>query len=119
MWPGLIIIISPSFKAVPGVSQGQKNILIQALVAHFAVEAFDMSVVHRFAGADKIQPYMVRMRPGIQLFAGKFRPIVQSKALRQTPLQAQPLQRSHHSPTGKRYIHFHSRAAAIPQIHNR
>ena len=87
MRPGLVIIIPPSCKAVPGVSQGQKNMLIQAFVAHFTIETFDVPVVHRLPRTYKIQPDLVLMRPGIQFFAGKLRTIVHPNAFGEPPLQ--------------------------------
>ncbi len=38
----------PSFKAVPGISQGQKNILIQTFVTEFPIKALYMPIIHWF-----------------------------------------------------------------------
>ena len=54
--PELVVILAPGFNQVARFGEPEEKMLIEALVAKFAVEAFDESVLHRLAGLDVVPP---------------------------------------------------------------
>jgi hypothetical protein len=52
MGPDEVVIVTPTRDDLPRFGQTEESMLIQALVAQSAVEAFDESVLHRFARLD-------------------------------------------------------------------
>ena len=54
MRPHVIIVVPPRGDDLASFPETQEDVLIEALIAKFAVEALDESVVHRFAGLDVV-----------------------------------------------------------------
>ncbi len=50
--------------------------IVQALVAEFAVEALDVGVLRRFAGCDQLQIDSSAIGPSVHRTAGELRPLV-------------------------------------------
>ena len=53
MWPDLIVVLPPAFDFVSSMVDIAPPMLIQALVADLAVEAFDVSILIGFTRLDK------------------------------------------------------------------
>ena len=52
--PHVIIVVPPRGDDLASFPETQEDVLIEALIAKFAVEALDESVLHRFAGLDVV-----------------------------------------------------------------
>jgi hypothetical protein len=53
VWPHRVVVDAPSLDDLLRLGDAQKPVLIQAVVAKLAVEAFDVGVLHRLAGRTK------------------------------------------------------------------
>ncbi len=51
----LVVIHSPVFDGFPRIVQGEKPVLVQALLAELAVKAFDVTVLHWPSRGDEVQ----------------------------------------------------------------
>ena len=56
VWSFQIVIASPSFDDVSGVSEAAEQMLVQAFIAQPPVKAFDKTVLHRLAWLDGMAP---------------------------------------------------------------
>lgn len=45
MWPDLVVVLPPVLEFVSGMVDITPRVLVQALVAYLAVEAFDVSIL--------------------------------------------------------------------------
>jgi len=54
----LIVILPPAFDFSFGIAQAHEPVRIQAFIAQATVEAFNVSVLHRFAGLDEFLAYV-------------------------------------------------------------
>ena len=69
--------------------------LIEALVAEAADEAFHERVLDRLAGLDEAQPHAGPRRPGEQGAAGELRAVVHDDFLRQAVLVRELVEQAH------------------------
>jgi len=67
-------------------------VFVQALFAEFAVERFDVAVLHRAARGDEVQRHLVFVSPLVQRFRGELRAMINDDPLRQPTFQPQPVQ---------------------------
>lgn len=51
--PELVVIVPEDFDQFPGVVKVEEPVFVEAFVTEFAVEAFDVAVLRRFAWRDK------------------------------------------------------------------
>ena len=63
MRPFRIVILSPCLNDFLRVAQAYKNIVIQAFISEFAVEALDVSVLNRLPRLDKPELDVVLVSP--------------------------------------------------------
>ena len=80
----------PRLNRLLRVGQAHEPILVQALVAEFPVEAFDVSVLYRLARLDEGELHGVLVRPLIQRFSAKLRTIVADDGSRIATLRRDP-----------------------------
>ena len=92
MRPHGVVVHAPGFNDLLCLRDTEKPVLVQALIAKLAVEAFDIRVFDRFAGANEAQREAAVIRPRIERAAGKFRPVVADQDLRQADRLRQALE---------------------------
>ena len=73
--PELVVILPPGFDQLSSFGEAEEKMFIEALVAKFAVEAFDEGVLHRLAGLD-IVPGDSFGGPAQHRIAGQFGPVI-------------------------------------------
>jgi hypothetical protein len=71
VWTHLVVIDSPAFDGLPRIVQSEKPVLVEALLAELAMEAFDVAVLHRSAGCDEVQCDLVLISPLVQSPGGE------------------------------------------------
>src|SRR5438445_7344092 len=64
--PAPIVIHPPVLDEPPSVSEGEKPMLVQALVSEPAVEALDEGVLNGLARLDEVQPHAPLIGPLVQ-----------------------------------------------------
>jgi len=101
-----VIILPPLLDEVPGVCQGNENILVQAFISQPSVETFHETVIRGFSGPTVFQADAMFLRPFIQGPTCELRAIVRKEPAWQASLQPQAFQHLHHPLAGKRYIYF-------------
>ena len=91
----MILIVVPSKRVdlLLRVLQRRKPVHVQTLFAEPAVEGFDRRVVGRLAAPTEVQDHAVRVRPEIHRGADELGAVVAVDPLRQSALEAQPLER--------------------------
>jgi hypothetical protein len=62
--PVLIVVLSPAFQLLSGIVHVPEPVCIQALIAQSSVEAFHLSVLHRFARLYVEQLDLFLLAPG-------------------------------------------------------
>src|SRR6185369_294609 len=83
MWPFRVVILSPSFNDLLGTVQVDENIVVQAFIAEFAVEALNVCVLNWFAGLNEPEFDAVLVSPQIKRLADEFRPVINGDYIRQ------------------------------------
>ena len=73
-----------SFDRLPRLSQGEKPILIQALLPQPAVEAFDESIVSRLPWPAELELQVMAMSPGIERLGDELAAVIAFDRLWQT-----------------------------------
>ena len=68
-----------SSRSVPGVVEVDKFVFVEAFVAELPVEAFDVTVLRRFAACDNAVGDLPLVRPTFHRQARKFRPVVRDQ----------------------------------------
>ena len=84
MRPVLIIVFAEGFEQFPRVSEIDKLVFVEALVAQLSIEALAVAILRRFAGSDEAMRHLAIVRPALQGQAGKLRPVVGEDAARAT-----------------------------------
>ena len=95
-----VVFDPPCFDDAPRVRHGEEPVLVEALISEPAVEAFYVSVVHRFSGSDEVQPHAVLVCPGIEDLAFELRAVVDGDGYGKTTQG----KRSPKSSSGKRAV---------------
>src|SRR5437899_6914589 len=105
--PAPIVIHPPVLDEPPSVSEGEKPMLVQALVSEPAVEALDEGVLNGLARLDEVQPHAPLLGPLVQHQAGELRSIVQHDLLRRlAALGDQPVEHLRHPRPWKRRVYL-------------
>ena len=86
MGPCRVVIDPPGFDDAPGITETVEEMLIEALVAQPAVEAFDEGVLCRLSRRDVVPLDAGLTDPSQDRMTGQLRPIVGDDHLRRTPL---------------------------------
>ena len=76
VWPDLVIALPLAFDFVSGMVDIAPPMLIQALVADLAVEAFDVSILIWFTWLDKLMVNFSFVGPGTECGSRELRPVV-------------------------------------------
>jgi len=87
----LIVVVSPSLDRGLSLLERNERVLVQTFVAQFAVEAFDVRVLHGLARSDEMQLDPVTMCPRIEHAARELRAVVDRDHLRQTVIGSELL----------------------------
>lgn len=101
-----VILLPPCLDEMPGICQGNENILVQTFISQPSVETFHETVICGFSGPTVFQADAMFLRPFIQGPACELRAIVGKQSAWQASLQPQAFQHPHHPLAGKRYVHF-------------
>ena len=86
MRPIFVIVLAPVFDRLPRVSEGEKPILIQALLAQSTIEALDESIVCWLTWPAELELHAVTVRPIIEHLGNEFAAIVDLDRLWQAVL---------------------------------
>ncbi len=54
MWPRRVVVGNPGSDDLPSLIEVEEQALVEKLVAHAAVEGFNVAVLHRLAGCDVV-----------------------------------------------------------------
>ena len=76
------------FDKESGLGEGGKPVLVKAVVAESAIEAFNKSVLHGLSRLDVMKGDARRSSPKVKSLAGQLRAIVQSDDLWQERVRA-------------------------------
>jgi len=76
MRPGGVVVGHPGGNRGAGLGKAGEHSLVQQFVAHPAVEAFDVAVLHGLAGRDVVPLDPVVLCPFQHGRGGQFRPVV-------------------------------------------
>ena len=78
----IVVVLAPKLDLCAGIVKVQEPMLVQAFNANASIEAFDESVVCRFAGSAEVQNDTVRIGPQVKLPRGELAAIVHPDASR-------------------------------------
>src|SRR3954470_15506678 len=81
----VIVVGDPSGDLAPGVVQAEEQALVEQLVAHPTIEAFDRAVLHRLAPGDEMPIQVHLPAPGKHRVAGELRAVVADDQARRAP----------------------------------
>jgi hypothetical protein len=76
VWSDLVVILPPAFDFVFSVIDIAPPVLVQALIADLAVEAFDVSILLGFPRLDKLMINFPLVGPGIESGSRKLGPVI-------------------------------------------
>jgi len=79
VWSIFVVVLAPAFDRLPRVSEGEKPILIQALLSQSTIEAFNESIVCRLAGPAELELHTMTMRPGVERLGDELAAVVPAK----------------------------------------
>src|SRR5438552_165451 len=85
-----VVLAPPARQGAPYIVERTEPARVQALVAQPAVEALDMSVLHRPAGLDVYQPDLPVLGPTQHAPRGELRAVVRAQVLRPAAFADQP-----------------------------
>ena len=92
----LVVVRPPDRDGVPGLRQRLEPMLVEAFVPEFAVETFNVAILHRAAGLNKDVPDPVALCPCHECATGEFGTVVGSHRTRMPAKQRRPVQQSSH-----------------------
>lgn len=118
MGPLGVVLDSPVLDDPPGLGHGDEPVLVQALVAEFAVEALDVGVLDRLARTDKRQLHTLLERPGIQRLALEVRTVAHCDRLRQSAGLGEPLEHPHRPSSRQRGIDLDGQTFPRTVVHD-
>jgi len=72
----LVVVVAPCRNHAAGMAQRREQVLIEALLAHPAVEALDQAILHGLARRDIVPSDLTILLPLEQCIAGQFCPVV-------------------------------------------
>ena len=78
MWPRLVVILAPCRDDHPGLGERREPVLVEALVAEFAVKRLDIGILRRLARLNQFQGDAVGVGPLVERAAREFRPLVRA-----------------------------------------
>ena len=96
-----VVAPAPALDVELRIAEREKPVLIQALVAQPTVEAFDVTVLNRFAGLNEQQLDAVIRRPRIERATPKLAAIVEREAHRLAARRDHGVQRGDDATLGK------------------
>lgn len=71
-----VVVGAPRFDSPARIVETDERMLIQTFAPQSAVEALDVSILHRFAGPNELQFYTVLVRPGVERLADELRAVI-------------------------------------------
>ena len=81
MWPGLVVMATPSCQTFPCLAQRVEPLHIQAFVSQPSIETFNEPVLYRAAGAVEAKLHTMPDGPDLERAAGELAAVIQSDAL--------------------------------------
>lgn len=76
MWTVVVVVVLPNLQFLPGIVQRDEFVDVEELVAQPAVERFDQAIIRGLSGTGVVEFDPPQIRPFVQRFRGKFRPVV-------------------------------------------
>ena len=89
----LVVIAPPRLTFYSCVVQAQEPVCVEAFGPHPAVERLRERIVGRLTWPAEIQHYVMLVRPQVEFFRDKFRPIIQTNALGATVYRGNAVER--------------------------
>lgn len=83
--PDLVVVLAPECDGRPGLLQRLEPLLVEALVPEFAIEAFDVAVLHRPPWLDQDVADTMGLRPAHEGAACELRTVVRAHGQRVAP----------------------------------
>lgn len=90
--------------------------LIQTLFTQSAVEALDVSVLHRFAGPNELRFYAVLVCPGVERLADELRAVIHLNQIGAPSSLPRLLEHTRHANTRQREVDLDVPARPVPHI---
>src|ERR1700754_2517774 len=84
--PDRVVVDPPCLNAPARIIHADERMLIQTFLAHSPIEALDVRVLYRLAGADDLQAHAMPVCPSVQRPAHEFWPVIDLNQRRATPL---------------------------------
>lgn len=119
MRPASVVVFAQGLDRAPGFSQRQENVLVEALVAETAVEAFDEGVLRWLPRRDVVQAYSMRRGSCKHRQTRHFGPIIHNDRLGISALAGNPIEHGRHPCTADRRIDLDRQRFAAEVVHDR
>ncbi|SSP03799.1 Uncharacterised protein [Acinetobacter baumannii] len=116
--PDVVVVDAPAFDDGAGLGQGGEDLLVQALVAEPAVEAFDEAILLRLARRDVMPGHAGAVGPLEDRPAGHLRPVVADDHGRASASGDQPIQFPRHALAPDRGVDHQSQGLAREVVHD-
>src|SRR5271154_7349304 len=71
-----VVVLAPTADAVARIGQVAQAVEVEAFVAQLAVEAFDVTVLHRSPRRNVLKPDAMAFAPGVEVVAAELGPVV-------------------------------------------
>ena len=104
VWPLVVVVFDPGSEFRSGVIEVQEQAFVQQFIAHPAIEAFAETVLHWFAGCDKMPVDGMLLRPGQNGIRRELRAVVRNNHSRFASCFSQRCQLTSHPPAGDRCV---------------
>lgn len=118
MWPAFVVVNAPGLNDLPRFGHPREPMLVEALVAHRAVEALDEGILHRLAWLDEQVLHTMRVGPARQRLACELRSVVGQQPPWVAALGHQPIQNPGDSLAAYRAVHFDGKTLPCVVIHH-
>src|SRR5579864_3615923 len=105
-----VVLNAPRFDDAACVGETDEPVLVQALVAEFTVEAFDVRVLVGFAWANERQPHAAAIGPFVEYLAVEFGSVVDRDRLRQSACIRQAVEHPLYPQSGDRCVDLDGQA---------
>src|SRR5665213_3417984 len=104
--PASVVVLAPGLDRPASFGERLEDMLVEALVAEAAVEAFDEGVLRRLPWLDVVQAYSMRSSPRKHRKARHLRAVVHDDRLRIPAIIGDPIEHGSHPGAADRRIDF-------------
>ena len=114
-----VVFVFPVVDEEACFCDGMEPVLVEAIVAEGAVEAFDEGVLHGFAGLDVVEVDVIALSPEMQRFAGELGAVVGSDGVGKAVGLGERIEHGSHRRTADGGIHVQGQALTGEVVHER